>query len=232
MELGLTLDSKSGQEQLTFRVEKMVNAGRTARDIEDTKKHLEELRKGGANLSDEIPVVHPKIKDRITTGHEIEVLPNSRTSGEVEYVLLMQGDEIYVTVGSDHSDRELQKHDGTLAKQVCPNLLSPILWRYEEVKSRWDELMMRSWVWEDGQRVLYQEDKLDKMMTPEDVIQEVRSRAEGSMDGMVIYAGTFPTLSGELSFTTYFEMEIADETSGSKIYHDYHIEPITWFKKH
>jgi len=230
MNLHLTVENGTSRE-LNFTITKMINAGRTNRDIEDTKKHLEELRKGGANLSDEIPVFHPKIKDKITTGNEIEVLPGSRTSGEVEYVIMLQKDKVYIAVGSDHSDRELQKHSSGLSKQICPNIMSPTVWDYEEVKDNWDEMVMRSWVEENGERKLYQEDKLGTMMRPEEVIEETQSRVIGDLDGAVIYAGTFPTLSGDLSFTNRFEMEIADEDRGKKLHHVYHVNPITWFKK-
>ena len=73
---------------LLFEVKKMVNLGRTSRNPEDIIKHLEELKAEGITVSADIPSYNPKIKDRITTENKIQSLPNSKTSGEVEYVLL------------------------------------------------------------------------------------------------------------------------------------------------
>jgi len=227
--LELTIQN-DGAERLTFEVEKIINAGRTSRDPSDAQKHIDELRKAGVNVSQEIPIFYPKVRDRITTSDRIDVLPDSKTSGEVEYVLLFDGDNIYVTIGSDHTDRELEKYNIRMAKQVCLNVMSPKVWRYEDVKEHWDDLIMRAWVEKNGQRQLYQEGKLAKIMRSEELIEKIRSDVTEDLRGAVIYSGTLPVIGGELCYSPRFEMELVDEHAGRAIKHAYSVEPITWYK--
>ena len=228
--LELILDSDK-TEKISFKVRKMINLGRTSRNPEDIMKHLEELKKAGIKVSPGIPSYNPKVNDRITTGNKIEVLPNSKTSGEVEYVLLFtSNNSFYVTVGSDHTDRELEKQNVVLSKQICLNVISPKIWRYEDVKDHWDNLIMRAWIKNDGKRQLYQEGKLGEMLRPEEVIEKVGLRVSGDLTGAVVYSGTFPIIGGKLNFSPYFEFELIDEKRGKSIRHSYNAEPINWFK--
>lgn len=219
-----------GTRKLTFEVRKMVNAGFTGRDLGEVQKHIDELRKCGVTASQEIPAFYPMLPDRITTSERIKVLPDSKTSGEVEYVLLLDGDNIYVTVGSDHTDRELEKHSIPMSKQIYFNVIAPKVWRYEDVKGHWDDLILRAWVEENGQRQLYQEGKLGKIIRPEELIEKVQSRVTGDLRGIVIYSGTLPTIGGGLCFSSRFEMELIDEHVGRAIRYAYSAEPIAWFR--
>ncbi len=94
--LELTIGGDVSQK-LTFEVRKLVNAGRSSRDIASMRKHMEELRKTGITIPDEFPVFYPKTSERVTTATRFGVLPDSKTSGEVEFVLLLDNGNIYVT---------------------------------------------------------------------------------------------------------------------------------------
>jgi hypothetical protein len=61
----------------------MINAGRTGRDPEEVKRHVEELRRQGIVTPPEVPSFYPILPEAITTEGRIEVLPGSRSSGEV-----------------------------------------------------------------------------------------------------------------------------------------------------
>lgn len=229
--LKLIVESMSGEKKLNFNVKKLVNAGRSGRNEEIVKKHLAELRKGGANVGDEFPKFWPKTSDRLTTDSKFEVLPDTLSSGEVEFVLLIEKGTIYVGVGSDHTDRGLQKIDLVAAKEIYYNVMAPKVWPYEEVKEYWDDLMMRSWVKEEGERELYQEGKLKEILTPERILEEVKLRIGDDLNGLVVFSGTHPTVSGELCYSSYFEMELRDDKKGRIIHHSYCAEPIGWFKR-
>lgn len=221
----------NGTEELDLEVLKMVNLGRTARDASQIKKHLEELKRAGISVtSEDIPTFYLKLPDRITTNERIEVLPGAKTSGEVEYVLILTENNIYITVGSDHSDREVERYSIVASKQMCPNVLAKKVWRYSDVKGNWDDLVMRAWVEKDGQRRLYQEGELVTMLRPEEVIEKVKSHIIGDMQGMVIYAGTLPIIGGEFCFSLRFEFELIDEHARRAIRHAYSVEPIAWFE--
>jgi len=200
-----------GTEKLTFEVRKMINAGFTGRGQDEVQKHIDELRKCGVSASQEIPAFYPMLPDRITTSERIEVLPDSKTSGEAESVLLLDDDNTYVAVGSDHTDRELEKHSIPMSKQIYFNVIAPKVWRYEDVKGHWDDLILRAWVEESGQRQLYQEARLEQLIRSEELIEKVQARVAGDLRGAVIYSGTLPTIGGGLCFSSHFEMELIDE---------------------
>ena len=219
--------------KVVIHIEKQVLAGRTSRDVKEVKKHLEELRKTGVQLSDEAPIFHTKIADRITTLPVLEYVPGRKSSGEVEFVLLVDdADRLYVGVCSDHTDRDLQTYNTNLAKQVFDTAIAPELWKYEDVIDHWDELEMRAWVMEGGEKVLYQEGKLEEMLRPEVILEKVREKAVGGdIKNALITGGTFPTLSGDLNYSHEFVFELSDPVRGKKISHQYKIETIGWFKK-
>ena len=206
--LNLTLKEKGGTRPLSFSVRRMVNAGFVGRDQEAVRRHIEELKKEGVPAPEEVPTLYPVASYLITTGGVLEVVDES-TSGEAEFVLLLADGKTYVAAGSDHTDRNLEASSIIKAKQICPNVLSSVVWPYEEVKDVWDELVLRSWVEKGGQRILYQETKLASIMSAEDALFFVRSKLkDGDLEGMVIYSGTVPALGGEVIYGEGFEVEL------------------------
>ena len=61
--------------------------------------------------------------DRVSLEREVVVV-GDKTSGEAEFVLVYSGAELYVGVGSDHTDRGLERLSVSRSKQVCPKPLS------------------------------------------------------------------------------------------------------------
>jgi len=221
-----------GEKKLAFDVRKMINGGLSSRNQEAAQKHLDEIRREGINIKvEKTPIFFPKLPDRITTSNIVEVLVGSRTCGEAEPVLLFDKDNMYVAVGSDHSDRELEKHDLVVSKQMCPNVISKKVWRYEDIKGHWDDIILRGWVVEaDGKRQLYQEGKLGAFMAVEDFLNKTKEHVEEDLTGTVIFVGTVPTLGGKLIYTPGFEAELVDEHTGRTLTCAYTIAPMTWFK--
>lgn len=227
--LELVIESDGG-ERLVFQVKKLVIAGYTSRDQDQIRKHMEELKKEGIAGPNKIPAFCPKIPDRITTD-DITVLADSKTSGEAEFVLLIGKDEIYVGIGSDHTDRELEKHSMLLSKQMYPCVISKKVWRYRDVKKQWDNILMRAWVDNKGQRQLYQETKLGKFMKPEELIEKMKEQhVKGDINGTVVYSGTVPVIGGEFIYSSHFEAELVDEQTKRSISCAYSIKPVTWFE--
>lgn len=227
--LELIIDSDVAKP-LNFEVRKLILAGYTFRDQEQIRKHLEEEKKEGFTASVEFPRFGPKLRDKITTSDRIEVLPGFKTSGEAEFVVLIDGSNIYIGIGSDHSDRDTEKYDMWISKQMCPCVISKKVWPYEDVKDHWDNIIKRAWVDNKGQRQLYQEIKLEKFMKPEEIVDKAKERVEGDLTGTVIYAGTEAAIGGEIIYSSYFEAELVDEQTGRTITCAYSIEPIAWFK--
>ena len=101
----------------------MVNAGYVGRDQATVKAHIEEMRRLGNPAPTSVPVFFMLTADNVTTADQIDVL-GTGTSGEVEYVLLLHEDEVFVAVGSDHTDRALEGASIGKSKQVCKNVVS------------------------------------------------------------------------------------------------------------
>ena len=230
--LDLVIDGKVA-EPLAFDVRKIIIGGLSHRDQAAAQAHLDEARKEGINVTiEETPAFLPKLTERITTSDTMEVIASSKTSGEVEPVLLVgENNTIYIAAGSDHSDRGLEQHDIIACKQMCPCVISKKVWRYQDVKDHWDDIIMRGWVVEaDGSRQLYQEGKVGEFMTVEDFLKIVKDYFEIDLTGVVIFMGTIATVGGNLIYTPGFESELVDEHTGKKLSCAYSIVPMDWFK--
>lgn len=216
---------------IEFEVRKLLNAGYTYRDKKYIDFHVEEMKKAGIGIPEKIPIFFPKLTDRITTAGRIEVLSENTTSGEIEFVLLFHGQRLYVGVGSDHTDRVLERVNILASKQIYPNIISREVWLYDDIKDHWDDIEMRSWVRMNGERRLYQEAKLDRIMKVQDLIQEAKKWISADMNGTVLYAGTIPSIDGEMCYSRYFEAALIDEKMRRTITCNYSIEAVNWFKE-
>ena len=191
-------------------------------------KHVEELKAHGVAAPDRIPAYYAVTREAATTDDEIEVLGET-TSGEVEVVFLFQGDVIYIGVGSDHTDRELEKESIPRSKVICPKVVSSKVWRFEDVKPHWETLVLHSWAKVDGTRTPYQEGSLADFLPVDDFLTRVRKEVkDGQLDGMVLFMGTIPTLGKALVFSPTFEGALSDPTLGRELSFRYKISPITW----
>lgn len=224
--LDLIVETKI-QKRQAFEVREVILAGYTGRDQEAVSRHIEELKKHGIPAPEETPAFYPVTADRITSHSGIEVL-GEETSGEAEFVLLCDGEAVYVAVGSDHTDRGSEKVSVAKSKQLCPKPISPKVWPLEDVRDRWDDLVLRSWVWREGSKTLYQDAMLASLMTPEDLIDRVKNLPGDDLAGKVIYSGTVPLLSSELIFSEYFEVQLIDQARDWTLKCAYFVKPITW----
>ncbi len=228
--LNLTLKKKSGIQPLSFSVRRMVNAGYVGRDQEAVREHIEELKKEGVPVPEETPALYPVASYLITTDDVLEVVDES-TSGEAEFVLLLENGEIYVGVGSDHTDRNLEASSIIKSKQICPNVISSVVWPYEEVKAVWDKLVLRSWVGKGKKRLLYQEAKLFSIMSAEDIVSFVRSKVKDeNLNGLVIYSGTVPSLTGQIIYGDSFEVELYNPQTSDSLRCRYGIRLLNYLK--
>src|SRR5262249_47298411 len=97
--LSLLVESEGRTTPLNFRVRRVVNAGFVGRDQRTVQAHIEEMRHLGIPAPKSVPVFFALTADNVTTADHIEVI-GPDTSGEVEYVLLVSPNEVFVGVGS------------------------------------------------------------------------------------------------------------------------------------
>jgi hypothetical protein len=217
---------------LQFKVKRMVNGGYVGRDLKAVKAHIEELQREGISPPPSVPMVFPVLSHNITTASRIEVV-GSMTSGEAEFVLLLDGKNVFVGVGSDHTDRDIERNSIVKSKLVCQNVLSSKVWRYEEVESYWDELLIRSWTkaTEGDEWVLYQKALLRTIISASQIMDLVRSKLKDDQtDGLVIFSGTVPTLTGEMIFGSAFRAELFDERLGRSLICEYQVLKLNYIE--
>ncbi|WP_206118843.1 DUF2848 family protein [Chromobacterium fluminis] len=154
-----------GLVPLSFEPRRLIIAGWTGRDRQAVEHHIHELAALGVSPPASTPCFYPLSPQLLTTAARIEV-PRAHSSGEVEYVLLADADGLYVGVGSDHTDRQVEAYDVTVSKQMCAKPLSVGLWRFDEVAAHWDQLQMRCWRSRNGERELYQEGSAAGLLPP------------------------------------------------------------------
>jgi len=226
--LALELERDNQSHQLSFQYRRMVNAGYVGRNTDEVRRHIEELAKKGIPGPKTTPTLYSVSCRMLVTDSEIEVY-SGETSGEVEYVLLVENEKkVYIGLGSDHTDRCLEETDIPRAKQICPNVLSRKVWLLEEVKDHWDDLLVRSRVWTGGKKVLYQEGRLALILGPENLMDFVRSRLAGPLEGVIIYSGTVGMVTRGFVCGERFEAELVDEKLNRRLELTYDIRPLDY----
>ncbi|MBI2358485.1 MAG: DUF2848 family protein [Deltaproteobacteria bacterium] len=205
----LSFKLQRSRRKIEFSPRRVIIAGYTGRNQEEVRRHVDELAAHGIPAPAEIPTVFRTTLDRLTTAGEVEVI-GGHSSGEAEVVLLVRGDRLWVAVGSDHTDRDLEKLNITASKQVCPKPVCAEVWRYADVRERWDGLVLRSWVGDKGREQLYQEGPMSAVLPPEELLGILRRRIGKLVDGAAIFTGTIPLIGGAFAPRPYFEAELFD----------------------
>ena len=219
-DLAFTVDAQDTTTPLTLAIDQAVIAGWTGRDPVARDKHIAELEAIGIARPATTPIYYRVSARRITTADSIEVSGND-SSGEVEFVLIGWQGRIFVGLGSDHTDRKVEAYSVTVSKQMCDKVMAPVLWELEEVAGHWDQMILRSYAWIDGAHVLYQEGKLDSMLSVTDLIQGGFG-GKGLPDGCAMFGGTFAAKGG-IRPASRFEYELEDPVLKRSIRHAYDV---------
>jgi hypothetical protein len=195
--------------------------GYAGRDPSAVERHIRELAAAGVPRPKTVPVLFAVTPDRLSQDGAIRVA-SPHTSGEAEFVLVADANgDLFVTVGSDHTDRELERTDIPASKQVCPKVLGRAGWRFSEVADHWDSLELRSWI--DGPTP-YQEGRLSEIITPHDILDIVGRRLGGPMVNLVIFSGTLPLLTPTFVSSDRFRAEISDPIKGRHLSIEYTVQ--------
>jgi hypothetical protein len=195
-------------------IEQLVIAGWTGRDDVALKKHIMELAEIGVKPPKTTPIFYRVSASLLTYADSIQV-SGLDTSGEVEFVLLSKKDGLWVTVGSDHTDRKAETIGVSLSKQLCQKPIARDAWRYDEVRPHWDRLVLRAWA--DDR--LYQEGPVTAMRSPEDLMQ----RYGNLPAGWAMFCGTLAAKGG-IRPASIFRMELDDPVRKQKLKHEYRID--------
>ncbi len=222
--LRFTRHGRNGVDTITVEIENLIVSGWTGRDEAVLRHHIEELSHLGVQAPSEIPLFYRMGARIIDQAEHIQVVGDD-TSGEVEPVIISLADGLWVGVGSDHTDRKAEAWSVALSKQLCPKVLGPDLWRFEDVQAHWDKLELRSYATIDGERVLYQSGLAQAIRSPRDLFDRAFGQGASPPPGTAMFFGTMPAIGG-IRPAERFEIEMNDPVLGRSITHGYDIEAL------
>lgn len=218
-----------GTRRLDLEVSRVYNLGFTIRDAEKMQAHLEEVYKHGLSelKIDRPPIIFPISVWATITDDEAPV-QYGRTSGEVEIATIDDGTgELYVTVASDITDRQLEvsnlegARNIRWSKQVAPNVVAPTVWRWQDVEAHWDEVTIHSTIIDGDRTVEYQRAGVDEFWTPAEMRASIDDRVVAVPGAKILLSGTVVSLDEELNFGRTFIMSLRDPVLGRTIEHTY-----------
>lgn len=134
--------------------------------------------------------------------------------------MLQSGERLWVGVGSDHKDREVEAYGVAVSKQMCDKPMAPTFWPYEEVAPHWDQLILRSYIIKEGETILYQEGSVTGMLDPLELIGRFVGAECSLPEGTLMFCGTLP-VRGDVTASECFHFEIEDLVLGRRIHHNY-----------
>ncbi len=226
--LHLTVESETGTRSLTFAVRRLICAGWVGRDPEALQAHIDELARHGVPPPSRTPIYLNFAPHLVTTDDMVDVV-SPESSGEVEYVILKRGDEMYVGVGSDHTDRGFEKYSIPASKQMYSKVMAPVVWPYEEVEGHWNDIVIRSWTSSDNQRTLYQDEALAGILDAKELLEQLPRDDGLPAHEFVLYSGTPATKTG-LIYGDAFEFEMEDPVLHRTIRHGYRVRVLPQYQ--
>ena len=182
----------------TFAPEALVVIGYAGRDRAAVEHHIDELAALGVPRPASIPLFMVFPPWLISQTPAIEVA-GSNTSGEAEIAVVVDGDEAFVTLGSDHTDRTVEAVDIVASKGVCPKPVAASGWTADAVGDRWEDLSLRSRI--DGD-VLYQDGSASTNLHPLGLVAAI-PWAGGPPGCFLAFTGTVPVI-GDIRPSTGF----------------------------
>ena len=212
-------------KQMEATPKRLLIAGYTGKDQASVKKHIDELREIGVPAPPQVPMIYDVSTNLLTTSPSISVVQES-SSGEAEVVIMNVKGKWYVGLGSDHTDRELEKLSIQKSKQVCSKPISTQFWLLDDIESRWDDIEMRSWMFVNGEKKEYQTGTLGEFLHPKELIKIITERGYYSED-LMVFCGTLPIVTGEFIYGDGFSAELYDALTDRKIQLDYKVHILT-----
>lgn len=210
----LEIDSPDGPEPLVITPERLFNLGSATVAQASAVAHQQEVADVGVRIAFDIPAprVYPMAVTSVTTDDAVGV-HHSRTSGEAELVLLVQDGELFLGVGSDHTDRELEQISIIWSKQYAASVLGRRVWRWSDVEADWEALILASTL--DG--VPYQSSPAAVFLAPPMVLNELATRVRQLPSSYVVFCGTYVTLDTTVRFGTQWGVSLTNQRTGAEL---------------
>ncbi|KCV59360.1 DUF2848 domain-containing protein [Bordetella bronchiseptica] len=222
MKIAFQVQADGATRTVETEIRNLVVAGWAGRDRAAIEHHIEELAELGVPRPSSVPLYYRIAENQLSQAAHVQAVgPDS--SGEAETFVFSAGGELYVSLASDHTDRKLEAHSVALSKQVCVKPVASDAWRHADVAEYWDELVLRSYIVENGAEVLYQEGTLASLRTPHDLIAGYTQGQASLPEGTGMTCGTVAAIGGIRASTTFI-MELYDPRRQRSLRHRYDVE--------
>ena len=201
----VTLHVAGSGQRLELSPRRLIVAGYTAKDEAVVAAHIAELADIGVPPPPSVPAFYDLDPALLTTGPVVEVT-GAATSGEVEPVIVRHEGRYFLGVGSDHTDRELERADIAGSKAACAKPIGDTVVDVGADLSGvdWDRLVADSSV--DGWP--YQKGSVSALRHPADLLARLTSEWGEVTGGLVLYRGTLPLLGGEFVHGEYWRIHL------------------------
>ena len=219
IEFQIASDKEPGNKSVT--IESLVIAGWAGRDRSALEKHIAELEREGVPRPARTPEFYRVGVNLLTTDTAIQV-PGDTSTGEIETFVLKADGELWVGVGSDHTDRKLETTSVVMSKQACPKPIGSTIWRYAEIQDHWDAIEVCSYRYTGDERIVYQRGSLSANLAGDELLRRYDQDIGSFENGTLMFCGTIPA-EGGIRFSTRFEMELHDPVHNRSIRHAYDI---------
>ncbi|HZD65472.1 MAG TPA: DUF2848 family protein [Acidimicrobiales bacterium] len=213
----LRLQVADDHQGLAMAPGRLVVAGYTGRDQAAVDAHIDELAAIGVPPPPSVPAFYELDPALVTTEEAVEVR-GAATSGEVEPVLVRHRGRWFLGVGSDHTDRDLERQDIVAAKAACPKPLAPAVLALPGGLDALDWDAVEVWAQVDGED--YQRGTLAALRRPLELLARLTEHAGEDGADLVVYAGTLPLLGGHFRPGTAWRVGLRT-VEGQELAHAY-----------
>lgn len=200
---------------------RLIIAGYTGRNAAAVAAHIEELAAIGIPPPASVPAFF-ELDPGLVTSDPVVTIARSNTSGEVEPVLIRHSGRHYLGVGSDHTDRDMERTDIAASKGACPKPVGHqvILLPDGLTALYWDAIDVESDV--DGEP--YQRGSLAALRTPTDLLSRLTATIGEVEDDLVMFCGTLPLLTGAFHAGRHWRLQLQVDANTS-LTHSYEVLP-------
>ncbi|PCE27885.1 hypothetical protein BWP39_05080 [Paraburkholderia acidicola] len=206
----------------TVDLNRLTIAGWAGRDQAAIEHHIAELAALGVKRPSTTPLFYRLGAGLLTQAEQIDVV-GTKSSGEAECVLVHSADGLLVTIGSDHTDREVEAYGVTVSKQICPKPVARDAWRFDDVVGHWDQLQLCAHAVLNGERRLYQQGSVASLLAAADLLERAPVPA-----GAAMFCGTLAVIGGIVGMGDgdALELELHDPVLNRTLRHAYRVRAL------
>lgn len=196
---------------IVLRPARLIVAGYTGRDQRAVQAHIDELAAIGIAPPPTVPMLYDLDPELATADGTIAA--DATSSGEAEPVFVRHRGDWFLGVGSDHTDRELERADIRASKAACPKPVGSHVIPLPAglLDGAYDDAWDAGWLTSRVDGVPYQSGSLTNLRQPSDLLRRVTRAFDGEPgedDDLVVFAGTVPLLDGGFRFGTEWQLEL------------------------